>query len=129
MAAKKTGPSKGKPSKKPRSSRKSSSEFRCPNPESPLSLEEIIRTMEQDYMFAEFIRDLLCSTYSSDPATREAAQDCLDSYYKPTSAELTLLCIPKALQAAYRACTDPQINALIRVPATYWGRGQGLKRR
>jgi hypothetical protein len=49
--------------------------------------------MEDDPAFAEFIRKLLCDSY-----TDQAARTCLASYFKPTSSELTDLCIPKGCQ-------------------------------
>ncbi len=112
MASKKTVRSKGK------KLRTQSASFPCPNPDGPLSLTEIIDRMEDDPAFAEFIRVLLCKAY-----TDQDARMCLDSYFKPTSAELTDLCIPKGCHKnMMKFCTVPPPtgttgNLLLAVPA------------
>ncbi len=120
MAAKKTRRADAKTSRKTKSRRKSSSEFPCPNPGKPLCIEAIIRRMQKDAAFAQFIHDLLCDSYSKDKEAAEAAQDCLDSYYKPTWDELTTLCIPEKYQVALDKCTVHPKNLLIAVPAVYF---------
>ncbi len=125
MAAKKTTRVKGKTSRKTKPRRKSSSKFPCPNPGSALGLEAIIRRMKKYPAFARFIRDLLCDSHSDDEAAAEAALKCLASYYKPTTSELTALCIPKEYHVAYFRCTDPAANLLIAVPAVLFARQHG----
>jgi hypothetical protein len=68
--------------------------------------------MQNDVAFAQFISSLLCASYSD-----EEAKACLDSYYKPTTGELTGLCIPKEYHRLMRACTVPAQDLLIAVPA------------
>lgn len=112
MASKKTARSKGK------KLRSQSANFPCPNPGDPLSLNEIVDRMADDPAFAGFIHDLLCESY-----TDENARICLASYFKPTTAELTDLCIPKACHKNMMMfCTVPPPtgttgNLLIAVPA------------
>jgi hypothetical protein len=112
MASKKTARSKGK------KLRTQSANFPCPNPDDPLSLNEIVDRMADDPAFAGFIHDLLCKSY-----TDESARKCLASYFMPTTAELTDLCIPKGCQDNMkRFCTVPPPtgttgNLLIAVPA------------
>ena len=107
MATKKTSRSKGKRSKQ-------SETFPYPNPDGPLSLNKIVDRMENDPAFAKFISALLCDSYSDEKARKNLA-----SYYKPTTTELTHLCIPKSIQkAAMLTCTVPTTtNFLIAVPA------------
>lgn len=122
MAARKTTRAKGKTSRKTKPRRKSSSEFPCPNPDRALSLEAIVRRMQKDASFAQFIGDLLCDSYSEDKAKAKAAQECLSSYYDPTSDELSALCVPKNYQRLYATCTVPTNNLLIVVPADLFAR-------
>jgi len=116
MASKKTPRSKGKSSRKPGS--KKSATFPCPNPEDPLSLNEIVDRMEDDPAFAKFIAGLLHASYSNADAMA-----CLLSYFNPTTAELTDLCIPKVCQEKLMMrCTVVQMTLttnrlLIAVPA------------
>jgi len=107
MATKKTSRSKGKRLKQ-------SETFPRPNPDRPLSLNKIVDRMENDPAFAKFISTLLCDSYSD-----EKARENLASYYKPTTAELTDLCIPKSIQeATVLTCTVPTTtNFLIAIPA------------
>jgi hypothetical protein len=107
MATKKTSRSKG-------NRLKQSATFPSPNPEGPLSLTEIVDRMEDDPAFAKFISTLLCDSYSD-----EKARENLASYYKPTTTELTDLCIPKSIQkATMLTCTVPTTtNFLIAIPA------------
>ena len=117
MPAKKTARSKGKESRKSKPRTRSAS-FPCPNPDDQLSLNEIVDRMESDSAFAAFIYDLLCNSY-----TDRNARMCLDSYFKPTTAELTNLCIPKACHKnMMQFCTVPPPtgttgNLLLAVPA------------
>jgi hypothetical protein len=117
MPSKKTVRSKGK------KSRSRSASFPCPNPDAPLSLNEIVDRMESDSAFAEFIRDLLCKSYTS-----QSARMCLDSYCKPTTAELTDLCIPKGCHKNMKMfCTVPPPtgttgNLLLAIPAQRFSR-------
>src|ERR1700730_14421541 len=123
MPAKKTTRSKAKTSGKTIVRRKiSSSEFPCPNPGKKLSLEEAIRRMEQDSAFAGFISDLLCAAAKGD----RDAQNCLDSYYDPTSSELSELCLTR--QIIRNTCTVPAGNCLIAVSANVLAR-QSARRR
>lgn len=92
MASKKTTRAKAKTSKKT-GSRSRAATYPCPNPDPPMSLTAIVDRMEDEPAFAEFIRQLLCDSYTS-----QAARTCLSSYFKPTSSELTDLCIPKGCQ-------------------------------
>jgi hypothetical protein len=117
MPAKRTTRTKGKAtSRKTKSRRKSSSEFPCPNPDDPQGLEATIRRMQDDPEFALFIRDLLCHSYGPS-AEAQAARDCLNSYYDPTTTELDTLCIPEGYRNALRGCTVPTKSALLAVPA------------
>jgi hypothetical protein len=116
MPATKTTRPKGKPSRKRKPSRGSSSEFCCPNPGKAVDLEAIIRRMRKNPAFARFIRDLLCDSYG-DSAKAEAARKCLNSYYKLTGDDLTALCIPKEYFTSSPGCTVPTKNLLIAVPA------------
>ena len=117
MAAKKTPRSKGKSSRKPRSKKQSTS-FPCPNPDDPLSLNEIVDRMEDDPAFAKFIAGLLHASY-----TDADALTCLLTYFNPTTAELTALCIPQPCQdKLMMRCTVVQMTLttnrlLIAVPA------------
>jgi hypothetical protein len=117
MASKKIARSKGKTLRKTKS-RTNSAGFPCPNPGEPLSLNGIVDRMEDDPGFAEFIRGLLCDSY-----TDETARTCLASYFKPTSRELTDLCIPKGCHKKMMMfCTVPPPtgvtgNLLIALPA------------
>lgn len=121
MAAKKTTRAKAKLSGAKIPTR-SEYEFPCPNPGRPLSLEALIRRMQKDEEFAEFIHALLCDSYSGNKEKAKAAKACLDSYYKLTPGDLTALCIPKSyLQNADR-CTVPGQNLLLAVPAAYFAR-------
>lgn len=92
MASKKTPRSKGTTSRKP-TSKKQSANFPCPNPDDPMSLKEIVDRMEDDPAFARFIAGLLHASYSDADAMA-----CLLSYFNPTAAELTDLCIPHDCQ-------------------------------
>lgn len=122
MASKKTTRSKGKASRKSKPRSRSAS-FPCPNPGDPLSLNEIVDRMESDPAFATFIHDLLCNSY-----TDKNARMCLDSYFKPTTAELTDLCIPKPCHTnMMKFCTVPPPtgttgNLLLAVPAQRFSR-------
>ncbi len=117
MASKKTTRAKAKTPKKA-TSRSKSATFPCPNPDGPYSLTAIVDRMEDDPAFAEFIRGLLCDSY-----TEQAARMCLASYFKPTSSELTDLCIPQGCQDKMKMfCTVVQNtnttgNLLLAVPA------------
>jgi hypothetical protein len=112
MPAKKTRRSTGKLFKKP-SPLGRVSKFPCPNPDDPLTLNEIVDRMEVDSNFANFISRLLCASY-----TDAKAKKCLASYYQPTTNELTGLCIPKQYHKLMAGCTvtTPQ-DLLIAVPA------------
>lgn len=117
MASRKTARSKGK------KLRTQSATFPCPNPHAPLSLTEIVDRMEEDRAFAEFIRDLLCKSYSS-----QSARMCLDSYCKISTAELTDLCIPKGCHRNMKMfCTVPPPTGtttmlLLAIPAQRFAR-------
>lgn len=107
MPAKKTRRSTGKLFTKPKPLGRTS-KFPCPNPDAPLTLKEIVDRMEFDSDFAQFISGLLCASY-----TDEKAKACLDSYYKPTTDELTGLCIPKKYHKMMMACTVTTPNDLL----------------
>ena len=111
MPAKKRPRSTGKLFRKPRPLGRNS-KFPCPNPDPPLTLKEIVDRMEFDSEFAQFISGLLCASYTDDKA-----KACLDSYYKPTTDELTGLCIPKQYHKMMAACTVTTQDLLIAVPA------------
>src|SRR4051794_36491568 len=117
MASKKTSRPAAKKSRKPKSSTQSAG-FPCPNPGRPLSVNAIVDRMEDDPAFAEFIRGLLCDSY-----TDQNARACLASYFKPTSTELTALCIPEPChKKIINFCTVPPPtnttgNLLIALPA------------
>jgi hypothetical protein len=74
--------------------------------------------MEDDPAFAKFIAGLLHASYSDADALA-----CLLSYFNPTTAELTDLCIPKPCQdKLMMRCTVVQMTLttnrlLIAVPA------------
>ena len=112
MPAKKRARSTAKVFRKPKPLGKVS-KFPCPNPDDPLTLQEIVARMEFNSDFAQFISSLLCASYTDDKA-----KACLSSYYKPTTDELTGLCIPKQYHKMMAACTvtTPQ-DLLIAVPA------------
>lgn len=112
MPAKKTARSTGKLFRKPKPVGRTS-KFPCPNPDAPLTLKEIVARMQFDSDFAQFISRLLCASY-----TDRKAKECLASYYKPTTDELTGLCIPRQYHKMMAACTvtTPQ-DLLIAVPA------------
>jgi hypothetical protein len=112
MPAKKTSRSTEKLFRKPKPL--ANSKFPCPNtdPDGPMTLKEIVYRMEFDSDFAQFISSLLCASYTDDDA-----KACLASYYKPTSDELTGLCIPKKYHKLIMACTVPPQDLLIAVPA------------
>ena len=114
MPAKKTRRSPGKLFRKP-SPPGRVSKFPCPNPDAPLTLNEIVDRMQFDSDFAQFISRLLCASYTDDKA-----KACLASYYKPTTDELTGLCIPKQYHKLIMACTVPDQDLLIAVPARYF---------
>jgi hypothetical protein len=120
MPAKKTDRPKGKTR---RTSSRSSASFPCPNPDAPLSLTAIVDRMESDAAFAEFIRDLLCKSYTS-----QSARKCLDSYCKITTAELTDLCVPKPCHKnMMQFCTVPPPTGtttllLLAIPARRFAR-------
>jgi len=114
MPAKKTRRSTGKLFRKP-SPPGRVSKFPCPNPDAPLTLNEIVDRMQFDSDFAQFISRLLCASYTDDNA-----KACLASYYKPTTDELTGLCIPKRYHKLIMACTVPDQDLLIAVPARYF---------
>lgn len=128
MIAKETTRAKGKTSRKTKPRRKSSSEFPCPNPNRPLSLQETIRRMRRDPGFARFMRDLLCASYSEDETKAKKAQACLSSYYDPTGDELTALCIPEKYYVDLKACTVHPRNLLIAVPADVFARQRRRRR-
>jgi hypothetical protein len=109
MPAKKRTRSTGKLFKKPKPLGRVS-KFPCPNPDPPLTLKEIVDRMQFDSDFAQFISRLLC----------DKAKQCLASYYKPTTDELTGLCIPKQYHKLIMACTVPDQDLLIAVPARYF---------
>jgi hypothetical protein len=115
MASKKTVRSKGKGLRKSKP-RSKSANFPCPNPDDPLSLTEIVDRMEDDPAFAKFISGLLHDSYSDADA-----RACLASYFEPTTAELTDLCIPKGCQKKMFCTVPPPTNTttrlLIAVPA------------
>lgn len=115
MAPKKTTRSRGKTSRKTKTRRKSP-EF-PPNPRKPFTLRKIVDRMEDDPAFAQFIKDLLCATNSSDSTEAEAARNCLSSYYRPTDDELVALCLPKKDIKSLQRCTVVTHNLLIIVPA------------
>ena len=114
MPAKKRTRSTGKLFKKPKPLGRVS-KFPCPNPDPPLTLKEIVDIMQFDSDFAQFISRLLCASYTDDKA-----KQCLASYYKPTTDELTGLCIPKQYHKLIMACTVPDQDLLIAVPARYF---------
>jgi hypothetical protein len=111
MPAKKRLRSTGKLFKKPKPLGKVSA-FPCPNPDDPLTLQEIVDRMQVDSAFAQFISRLLCASYSDNKAKK-----CLASYYKPTTDELTGLCIPREYHRLMMACTVSPEDLLIAVPA------------
>jgi hypothetical protein len=111
MPAKKTSRASKNLFRKPKPSRRVS-QFKCPNPDDPMSLKEIVDRMEFDSDFAQFISQLLCASY-----TDAKARKCLESYYEPTTDELSGLCIPKEYHKAMTACTVPPQDLLIAVPA------------
>lgn len=74
--------------------------FPCPNPGAPLSLNKIVDRMEADPAFARFIKGLLADSY-----TDAAARACLVSYFNPSAADLTNLCIPEGCQKKMLFCT------------------------
>lgn len=111
MPAKKRARSTAKLFKKPKPLGRTST-FPCPNPDDPLTLQEIVARMQIDSDFAVFISRLLCASYSDDKA-----KACLASYYKPTTDELTGLCIPRKYHRLMMACTVPPQDLLIAVPA------------
>ena len=121
MAAKKTSSSKGNKKSTPR---RSSAKFPCPNPDEPLSLNELIARMESDPAFAKFIAGLLAAGCDDDDA-----RNCLASYYSPTHKELTDLGISKSDQKKMWFCTVPPptnatTNFLLFVPANRSSKGK-----
>ncbi|MEY2493609.1 MAG: hypothetical protein QOJ45_101 [Verrucomicrobiota bacterium] len=120
MPAKKRPLSTGKLFKKPKPLGKVSA-FPCPNPDDPLTLQEIVDRMQVDSAFARFISRLLCASYSD-----KKAKACLDSYYKPTTDELTGLCIPKKYHKMMMVCTVTTPNDLLIVmPARIYSQPGG----
>jgi len=116
-AKKKTA--KTAPAKKT-SSKRSSPSYQCPNSGPQYNLTQIIEKMLDDESFAKFIKKLLCQMLSANPAQRDEAADCLDSYFAPTSGELDKLCLSEEDQDRMNdtGCTDRTTKAyLIDVPA------------
>ena len=88
-------------------------QYSCPNSGRPLNLRAIVKKMQEDPAFAEFIRKLLCRAHRGD----KEAGACLDSYYRPAKSELTALCFSESRMRAMATCTDKTVYALIDMPA------------
>ena len=113
MARKRTTSGKAKTSRKVKRRASSATKYVCPNPGSPLGLRAIVTKIRTDDVFAKFIAKQLCKAHNGD---MEAVR-CVNSYFKPTDAELGAICIPESKRAALCLCTDNNFMLLIDVVA------------
>jgi hypothetical protein len=94
--------------------------YGCPKSGSPYCLKEIVKKIMRERAFAKFIAEQLCKAHGGD----EEAIECVDSYFKPTDAELAAICIPESKRRALFMCTDHHFHLLIDVLAHDVGGGR-----
>ncbi len=80
----------------------------CPNPDKPYTLWELIAKL-QDRAFAGPFLELLKNAEENEPG----AQDCVDSYFAPTTTDLQELGIPASEIPRMKRCTDSGLLVIV----------------
>jgi hypothetical protein len=83
--------------------------LQCPNPDSAMTLAQIVNRLKTDSEFASDFKQTLASAIEND----QTAIDCIDSYLAPTAEELQAKSVSKSEVALYSSCTESGKLALI----------------
>lgn len=78
------------------------STYRCPNPNAPMNLTQVLALLETDPDFARFLANTVQAANRGD----QNAIDCVDSYLQPSVAELQNLGLPRSQIGPMRKCTE-----------------------